>query len=132
MRLSVWVLFLLAAGGAVTSAWAGHVSVGVAVGHGYGHGSYGYYGYGRSGYTPYRAYPVYPAYYASPVVLTPPAPTVYVERTDVVAPARAAPAVADDWYYCRKPQGYYPEIEKCPSGWLRAPREPSDLAPRNP
>jgi len=27
----------------------------------------------------------------------------------------------DWWYYCRKPKGYYPSVERCPSGWEKVP-----------
>jgi hypothetical protein len=22
------------------------------------------------------------------------------------------------WYYCQNPQGYYPNVESCPGGWI--------------
>jgi hypothetical protein len=29
------------------------------------------------------------------------------------------------WYYCRDPEGYYPYVTKCPSGWAKvAPTPP--------
>ncbi|MGS0742801.1 hypothetical protein ACVBEF_13330 [Glaciimonas sp. GG7] len=28
-------------------------------------------------------------------------------------------ADADYSYYCRSPAGYYPDVQRCPSGWLR-------------
>jgi len=64
------------------------------------------------GYYPYYTYP--------PVVVTQPAaPTVYVERTQ-----QAAPAQAGDWYYCRKPAGYYPYVRSCEQAWERVPSQP--------
>jgi hypothetical protein len=80
---------------------------------------YGYYPYG---YYPYAAYP--------PVVVTQPAaPTVYIEQGNGAAqdngPAAAAPAQSsNDWYYCRKPAGYYPYVRNCPDGWQRVPSQP--------
>ena len=23
------------------------------------------------------------------------------------------------WYYCQKPEGYYPYIQRCPDGWIK-------------
>ena len=23
------------------------------------------------------------------------------------------------WYFCKKPEGYYPYVKKCPEGWLK-------------
>jgi hypothetical protein len=43
---------------------------------------------------------------AAPVVVTP-APSV-------VGPPAAPPTF---WYYCDRPQGYYPYVAQCPSGW---------------
>ena len=93
----------------------------------YGYYPYGYYPYGYHpyGYYPYAAYP--------PVVVTQQAaPTVYIEQDNAVpAPEgqtqSAAPAPAqssNDWYYCRKPAGYYPYVQKCPNGWQRVPSQP--------
>ena len=42
------------------------------------------------------------------------------------------------WYFCRDPQGYYPHVENCPSGWMQVipsnPKAapPSALSPRVP
>jgi hypothetical protein len=22
------------------------------------------------------------------------------------------------WYYCQNPQGYYPQVQQCPGGWM--------------
>ena len=58
---------------------------------------------------PYWAPYNYPA-----VVVTPP-PTVYVQP----APQEPAqpPAASSFWYYCEAPQGYYPYVQQCSSGW---------------
>jgi hypothetical protein len=68
-------------------------------------------GYGY-GYNPYYAYP-------SVVVAQPTAPTVYVEQNQ-----QAAPAQSSDWYYCRKPAGYYPYVRNCEKAWERVPSQP--------
>lgn len=99
-------------------------------GHGGGHGG-GYYGghssfyLGYGGYYPapyyyYPYYSYYPTYYPTRVVANEPATqTVYVEKS-----AQAEPYY---WYYCTDPKGYYPHIERCPTGWLKVvPRSPQD------
>lgn len=69
-----------------------------------------------------------PRYYVAPVVVVPAAPPVYVEQAssgEVQAPVPQAQAPANDWYYCAKPEGYYPYVKECPGGWQRvAPRPP--------
>jgi hypothetical protein len=47
-----------------------------------------------------------PVYYAPPPVVVAPAPT-YVEQ----------PSASNTWYYCDNPQGYYPTVQTCSSGW---------------
>ncbi len=85
---------------------------------------FSYYPYG---YAPYAAYP-YAAY--PPVVVTQPAaPTVYMEQSDTQqsnapAPSQSA-APSNDWYYCHKPEGYYPYVRNCADGWQRVPAQPS-------
>ena len=63
----------------------------------------------------YAPPPVY--YYPSPAI-TPPAPTTYVERSDVVPEGTAS------WYFCRESNGYYPYVKQCPGGWERVPARP--------
>ncbi len=55
--------------------------------------------------------PPYAYPYAAPPVIEQPAP-VYEQTT----PPAPQPAY---WYYCPNPQGYYPYISQCPSGWMR-------------
>jgi len=60
-----------------------------------------YYPYGYPSYYTYACpYPSYPYTYAEP--------PVYVEQDQ-----------PSYWYYCRDPQGYYPYVTSCPSGWTR-------------
>jgi len=67
----------------------------------------------------YYPYP-YPYY---PDVVVSPAPAV-VYPADPGAPSIGQ---SGDWYYCRNPDGYYPAIKACPSGWQRVPAQaPSD------
>jgi hypothetical protein len=94
----------------------------------YGYGYPGYYGYGASIYYGAALYPwAYPygygyGYgYGPSVVVTPPAaPTVYIER-----PAESAPLASGYWYYCANPQGYYPQVAECPSGWIQVLPRPA-------
>ncbi len=64
-------------------------------------------------------YPYYPYYSEPPAVIERQAPA-YVQPNDQ-KPEQSY------WYYCTKPQGYYPYIKKCPGGWLKVvPSAPSD------
>ena len=36
------------------------------------------------------------------------------------------PPPAQVWYHCRHPDGYYPYVSACPSGWQTVPAVPSD------
>ena len=79
-------------------------------------------------YNPY-AYPSYPAYgpyYYPPypsIVVVPSAPATYIEQAAPDYGQQAQPA-QHDWYYCRKPEGYYPYVKRCPGGWQRVPAQP--------
>ena len=100
--------------------------------------AYGGYGYRHEGVgiyigTPY-IYPYYPAYpyaYYPPVIIAPPAPpTVYIEQQQPVQIAPSTPQQAaptnNFWYHCGNPDGYYPYIKECPSGWQKVtPTPPS-------
>jgi hypothetical protein len=64
------------------------------------------------------AYP-YPYYYGPPPVIYAPPPVVYTPPpAPVVAPQ------AQTWYYCDNPQGYYPYVSQCGSGWRQVPARP--------
>lgn len=65
----------------------------------------------------------YPSpYYSSPLVVEAP-PRVYIERSDVDEGTQEPYY----WYYCDKPRGYHPYVEKCPGGWKKViPTPPSD------
>lgn len=63
--------------------------------------------------------PVYYAPYAPPpmVYVAPaPEPQTYIEKTP------------DYVYYCPSPTGYYPQIPRCPKGWMKV--MPNDSQPR--
>jgi hypothetical protein len=131
---SILVLMLLAGSVASSSAWAygGHGGGGFHGGfHGGYHGGF-YHGgprvgivIGGPGYWGYPDAYDYPPYAYPPVVVAPSAPPTYIEQGE---PAEQAPAAqqSNDWYYCSKPEGYYPYVKQCPGGWQRvAPQPPS-------
>ena len=103
--------------------------------HGYkGHGSYGGHGGGHIGIgvylgpgwwgpvwrAPYPYYAYYPPYYPVPVVIQQPSTEIYVQQSPQAEES-------DYWYYCRESQGYYPDVDRCPGGWLKV--VPSDSPP---
>lgn len=107
-----------------------HVSVGIGVGLGVGLGLGLYHGFSR----PYYYSPVYydyPYYPNEVIVRTVPAPTtVYIEDSrESNYPQNSAPSVSPSaggnvWYYCHNPDGFYPSIKSCPSGWQKVPASP--------
>lgn len=94
--------------------------------HGGWWGHRGYYGgIGLELYSPgYYSVPYYPPYYVYPPAVVTVPPPVYIQQ--------APPAVEQNpngyWYFCNKPQGYYPYIRECPNGWQ--PVEPTPSTPR--
>ena len=81
----------------------------------HGGGWYGWWGPWWWGYPYY--YPYYP-YYSAPLVVEPPETETYVQPE----PQQEEPSY---WYFCRNPEGYYPNVKKCPNGWLRVvPSQP--------
>ena len=76
------------------------------------HPNFGFY-FGFPLYSrPYYSYPYYP-YYPPSIVTVPTEPPVYIERD----PPQTQQLPSGYWYYCNNPQGYYPYIKECPSGW---------------
>lgn len=90
---------------------------------GYGYGGYGGYGFNRYGFGGYGyGYPYYypPAYAYPPTVVVPTTPPVYIQQE-----SQPIPSQTNYWYYCQKPDGYYPYVKDCPGGWLPvAPKPP--------
>ena len=84
--------------------------------HGYHHG-YGFYGY-WPWYFPV-AYGYGAPYYGTTFLLDTPVTYVQMapEDSGVVQPATS-------WYYCRNPEGYFPYVKTCPSGWQTVPIQP--------
>jgi len=99
-------------------------------GGGYSHGGGGYYGGGRyygggvwigpgwGGWdpwwwgSPYYWYNPYSPYYPETSAIIQQQPQAYVQPTP-------QPAEQYYWYFCPNPQGYYPYVKKCPTGWLK-------------
>jgi len=94
-------------------------------GHGRGHSSFGtsvviggYYGPGFLWPSPWGPYPGY-AYGYGPV------PYIYAPQPVVVQQQQPTYVQQDDrdassyWYYCQNPQGYYPYVSRCASGWMQ-------------
>lgn len=91
-----------------------HVGVGVWLGPGWW-GPYPYY------------YPPYYPYYSEPPIVIEQQPDVYVQ------PAPQTEEQPSYWYFCKEPQGYYPYVKQCPSGWMKVvptPPAPSTTPPR--
>ncbi|MET0961684.1 MAG: hypothetical protein ABWY05_02545 [Noviherbaspirillum sp.] len=69
-------------------------------------------------YPPAWSYHYGPSYYyAPPLAAAPAAPTYYLQQDP-------APPPGGYWYYCRDPQGYYPQIQQCPTPWQQVPAQP--------
>ncbi len=68
-------------------------------------------------------YPYYPyPYYPNPPVVIQQQPQTYVQ------PSPQQPEEQNYWYFCTKPEGYYPYVKLCPGGWLTVvpPAAPPD------
>jgi hypothetical protein len=65
-----------------------------------------------------------PVYYPPVVVAAPAEPPVYIEKEPEIAVPSATPAMPGYWYYCHKPDGYYPYVKECPGGWQRVTPQP--------
>lgn len=105
-RVVVLLILALASASALAHGGRGRVTLGL------------HFGVPLGWYSPWYYAPPPSYYYPAPVVVSPPAPTVYVERGDVV------PEGAASWYYCRESNGYYPYVKQCPGGWERVPARP--------
>lgn len=69
---------------------------------------------------PYYPYPYY-RYYAPPTVVVPQQPEEYI----VPVPQQEE---TNYWYYCKEAGGYYPYVDRCPSGWMRVVPSPAPPA----
>lgn len=72
----------------------------------------------------YRPYYFYPRYYSSPALIVPSAPSVYIEQNTVPKVQSIEP---NNWNYCPNPEGYYPHVKECPTGWQRIESQPLGL-----
>lgn len=81
---------------------------------------------GPIGWAWYYPPPAYPYYYPyPPVVVTPASPPTYIEQEQAANESRPqAQASSNYWYYCSKPEGYYPYVRECPQGWQAVPPQP--------
>ena len=74
----------------------------------------------------YLGLPFYPRpYYPPEIVRVPVNPPVYIERG---TPQSTQPLPSGYWYYCNNPEGYYPYVKECPSGWRQV--DPIPPSPR--
>ena len=86
-------------------------------GHGGGHGWGWGWGFGWSPWWGYGwGYPYYPYYYPYDSYYEAPA-TAYQQQPAYQESTRQEEQ--SYWYFCTKPQGYYPYVKRCPSGWLK-------------
>ena len=89
-----------------------------------GHSGFGFY-FGAPYIYPFpyynsQYYP--PAYqYYPPITVQPESPPVYIQQT----PPTTQEYPPGYWYYCSKPQGYYPYIKECPDGWQQVEPTPA-------
>lgn len=119
--------FIVLATGIVALTLAGSVSCyGHGPWHGHGHVQGGYQGWhhprvsggiwigpGWWGVWPVPAYPYYRYYPSYPHRVT-----VQPEQQEYVSQSSDREE-EEYWYFCRKPEGYYPYIKQCPDGWMK-------------
>jgi len=100
--------------------YGGHHFGGFGLGYGLGYGFGGYWPYygGYGGYgLGYRGYGGYGGGYGGSYP-----PVMYIQQQGTNR--SVTESQADYWYYCRKPEGYYPHVKKCPDGWMRVVPQP--------
>ena len=116
MKIAKFVISIALAAGTIASgaAWADHgrghggVSLGINLGVPTWPWYYPPYYYP---YPPMVAMPAYPN-----VVAVQPSPQVYIEKGGETS-GQPAPS-SNYWYYCPNPQGYYPYVKECQTGWM--------------
>jgi hypothetical protein len=74
-------------------------------------------------YWPYYSYP--PFYYSEPLAV-PTSPPAYIEQGGT---AITNPLESNAWQFCPDPEGYYPHVKECPSGWKQADPQPVGQQP---
>jgi hypothetical protein len=90
----------------------GHLGIGIYLGP-------GWWGPGWRAPFPYAPYYPYYPYYPAPIIVQQPSAEIYVQQAPQAEEAYY-------WYYCRESQGYYPDVDRCPGGWLKV------VPPENP
>ncbi len=58
-----------------------------------------------------------PFWWGPPFPYSYPSPPVVIQQEQPVV-VEPAPQPSQYWYYCQNPQGYYPYVQQCPSGWM--------------
>lgn len=143
MKLRTSMLAVIAAGSLVAApAWADR-------GHGHGQGHFwGPFGLLLGSAILYSAVQPRTVYYAPQVAYAPPVTAFvrpyYAEPTYVNPPLASMPpppqhlawnsaldpAASQWWYFCNSPNGYYPYVRECPSGWEKvSPTPPGVVNP---
>ena len=58
-------------------------------------------------------------------------PEIYIEKEIIENPSATEDTTSSEtnannyWYYCRDPEGYYPQVSRCPTGWMQVvPHKP--------
>ena len=103
-----------------------------------GHRYSGNHHYGYDHYRPYRNSGLYFGFphvsysytHTSPTIIVKEIeePIVYIEKKpEPIATTETKTDPSKFWYYCKKPAGYYPTIERCADGWMQVvPHKPSN------
>lgn len=116
---TVVVILIGSMSGSSAHARGGHGGHGARVGIGVWLGPGWWPGWWGPAYYPSYYYP----YYQEPPVVIQEQPDVYIPPT----PQEQQPIF---WYYCKEPQGYYPYVKQCPSGWMKVvPTPPNPATP---
>jgi hypothetical protein len=69
-----------------------------------------------------------PVYYGPPPVYYAPQPVYIAPERETYIERDASAEAPDIKYYCANPTGYYPQVPRCPKGWLKV--VPDDSQPR--
>ncbi len=115
-----------AAEGGGSHGGGGYHGGGTSHGGGGYYGGRGYYGRGRFGadiwigpgwgwWDPWWGAPYYPYYYP----YYPETPAYQQQPQTYIQPVPQQEEQPYYWYFCRKPEGYYPYVKRCPGGWLK-------------
>jgi hypothetical protein len=62
-------------------------------------------------------YPYY-SYYSAPPMVIQQQPETYIQQDQQTEESPY-------WYYCKDPKGYYPYVNRCPTGWSRVVPSPA-------